>query len=423
MRCLVVTPITPPIPGRDVQAAYKRLGMFVRTIQRMGSSIEFLHLIPERFVPPPEASDALVRDASEFWGFPVNVSVAPIDPRPETLWEHYGAGIFSIFSQPDFRPFSGQRQVAAVRACLGRQPDLVYVQYLSAMCPLLRCGQALPPTFFDLDSIDHMMRLRSVFHRPLWPGKLAYATHVPAIFAAERSAAARARATCVCSDLDRHHLRRLGIRSNIVVVPNAVPVRDKIEPLPAEKTVMFIGVYDYPPNLDAVERLVNRVWPAVRQRVPDARLLIAGRGGEHHPVFRQHVPGVEFLGFVPDLDALYARSRVVCCPLSVGAGTRTKLVEAAAYGKPMVSTRLGAEGLEFVPEQEILLRDDDAAFADACARLLEDDDLCAKLGSAAHSRMVSLYDMSKIEARIADLMEDVLRSGSGPLPVTRAGRR
>lgn len=406
-----------------MHAAYKRLGMFVRTIQRMGGSIEFLHLIPEKFMPSPEVGDALVRDASEFWGFPVELSVAPIGPRPEALWEHYGAGIFSVFNQPDFRPFSGKRQVDAVEACLSRAPDLIYVQYLSAMCPLLRCGQPLPPTFFDLDSIDHMMRLRSAFHPPLWPGKLAYAAHVPAIFAAERSAAARAQATCVCSELDRRHLRRLGIRSNIVVVPNAVPVRPRVEALPPEKTVMFIGVHDYPPNADAVERLVKRVWPAIRQRVPDARLLIAGRGGEHLPIFQQSAPGVEFLGFVPDLDALYARSRVVCCPLSVGAGTRTKLVEAAAYGKPMVSTRLGAEGLEFVPEEEILLRDDDAAFADACVRLLEDDGLCDRLGSAARARMVSLYDMSKIEAHIADLMRDVLRSRSGPPPVTRAARR
>jgi glycosyltransferase involved in cell wall biosynthesis len=410
MRCLVITPIAPPVPGRDAHAAYKRLGMFVRTIQHMDCSIEFLHFVPERFMPPPEAHDRLVRDASEYWGAPVELSVAPTGTRPDSLWGHYGKGMFSIFGQPDFAPFSGERQVAAVRACLARKPDLISVQQLAAMCPLLQCGEALPPTIFDLDNLDHMMQLRSAFHPPLWPGKLVYAAHAPAILAAERRGAARARATCVCSDLDRRHLRRLGLRSNIVVVPNAVPVPAKTESRSPEKTLMFIGVYDYPPNAEAVEWLVGQVWPMVRQRVPDARLLIAGRGGEYRPIFQQRVPGVEFLGFVPDLDALYARTRVVCCPLKVGAGTRTKLIEAAAYGKPMVSTRLGAEGLEFLPEQEILLRDDAAAFADACVRLLEDDALCERLGSAARERMVSRYDVTEIEARIAGLVREALTS-------------
>ncbi|MBN9560039.1 MAG: glycosyltransferase [Alphaproteobacteria bacterium] len=408
MRCLVITSIAPPVPGRDAHAAYKRLGMFVRTMLRMGGRIEFLHFVLERFMPSLQARDRLVHDASEYWGAPVEVSVAPIGPRPESLWNHYGAGIFTIFDQPDFAPFSGTPQVAAVRDCLDRKPDLVLVQYLAAMCPLLRCGGALPPTVFDLDNLVHMMRLRSAFHPPIWPGKLVYAAHAPAILAAEGRGAARARATCVCSELDRRHLRRLGLRSNIVVVPNAVPIPARTAGRPAEKTLMFIGVYDYPPNVEAVEWLIGRVWPRVRQRVPDARLLIAGRGGEHQPVFQQLVPGVEFLGFVPDLDALYARTRVVCCPLKVGAGTRTKLIEAAAYGKPMVSTRLGAEGLEFVPDREILLRDADGEFADACVRLLEDDALADRLGSAARERMASIYDMAKIEGRIAGLMREAL---------------
>ena len=406
MRSLVITSNPPPVPALDVHGPYKRLGMFVKAIQRMSSQVEFLHLVPEKYLAQSGDQEQTQRSVSEFWGFPVTVTMAPIRRRPDTLWSHYGAGIFSIFAQPEFGQYSGPEQVAAVAACLDRKPDLVFVQYLAGMCPLLQCERPLPRVFLDFDSVEHMLRLRSAFSPPVWPGKLVYAAHAPAILAAEWTAAARARVTSVCSERDRRHLRRLGIRSNIVVVPNALAVPAKVEPLPKDKTLMFIGVYDYPPNAKAVERLLDRIWPMIHQRLPDARLLIAGKGGEYLPVFKRRVPGVEFLGFVPDVSALYARSRVVCCPLVVGAGTRIKLIEAAAYGRPMVSTRIGAEGLAFVSEEEILLRDDDVGFANACVRLLEDDDLCHRLASAARSRMQSLYDVSQIEERIEQLMRE-----------------
>lgn len=74
----------------------------------------------------------------------------------------------------------------------------------------------------------------------------------------------------------------------------------------------------------------------------------------------------------------------------------------------MVSTRIGAEGLDFVPEKEILLRDDDAGFAKACLRLLEDDGLCHRLALAARSRTDLLYNMGRIEARIGQLMREAV---------------
>jgi glycosyltransferase involved in cell wall biosynthesis len=99
---------------------------------------------------------------------------------------------------------------------------------------------------------------------------------------------------------------------------------------------------------------------------------------------------------------------VVCCPLTVGSGTRIKLIEAAAYGRPMVSTRIGAEGLDFVPEKEILLRDDDAGFAKGCLHLLDDDGLCHRLASAARARADLLYNMGRIEERIGRLMREAV---------------
>src|SRR5262249_5552633 len=107
-------------------------------------------------------------------------------------------------------------------------------------------------------------------------------------------------------------------------------------------------------------------------------------------------PGVEFTGFVDDLEALYQQSRVVCCPVLAGGGTRIKIIEAAACGKPIVSTRIGAEGLEMVDGMELLLRDEPKSFAEACLRLLKDSTLCNKLGYAARAAVIRYYDRSRV---------------------------
>ena len=180
--------------------------------------------------------------------------------------------------------------------------------------------------------------------------------------------------------------------------------------------MLFLGDMKNTPNYLAAERMAQTIWPLVRVQVPDARLLIAGTNSDQLPSASAGLAGVEFLGFVPDLDALYAQSRVVCCPIMTGGGTRLKLVEAASYARPIVSTRIGAEGLDFTDGREALLRDDDAGFAAACVTLLQDDQLCLRLGAHARTTMAATYDVKKVEARIAEMLrgldQDPERSSS-----------
>ncbi len=160
----------------------------------------------------------------------------------------------------------------------------------------------------------------------------------------------------------------------------------------------------YEPNIECVARLVRRIMPLVWQAVPQARLLVAGSGSDALAQADPADARIEYRGFVPDLDALYAQARVVCCPMVNGGGTRVKLIEAAAYGKPMVATSVGAEGLAFRHDEELLLHDDDAALAEACVRLLADDALCMRLGSSARLRMQTLYDRSSVSKGIREIL-------------------
>ena len=121
-----------------------------------------------------------------------------------------------------------------------------------------------------------------------------------------------------------------------------------------------------------------------------------------------NLPAVKFTGFVDDIVGLYERSRIVCCPIFSGGGTRVKIIEAAAYGKPIVSTRIGAEGIEMHDDKELLLRDDPSGFAEACVTLLKNTDLCSRLGTAARMVVEKSYDRRTIIRHIQQQVKEVL---------------
>lgn len=404
MRSLIITQFAPLPPDQAVDGVYKRLRMFVNGIATFSKTIEFLCLVPELDVQAYSNRADLDAIQSSYWGHAVHMKLVPTARRTETAWNHYGAGVFSISQQPGIYHFAGPTQVKAVRRELSSKPDLVFVFRLGAMAAVLRSGIYLPRMFFDLDDVEHRVRMRTALERPIWPGKVVYCSHVPAILSAEWRGARRSKATFVCSDGDARHLRRLGFGSKVLVIPNALPLPAPGVNSARPETLLYIGSFRYKPNRDGAERLLTKIWPLIRARNPSAKLIIAGKQPEQIPGFNDCLPGVEFTGFVSDLGALYARSRVVVCPLSMGGGTRMKLIEAASYSKPMVSTQIGAEGLDLTNGVDILLRDDDRSFAEACSRLLDDALLCAKLGNAARDKVTCLYDASRVQCRIADIM-------------------
>ncbi len=294
--------------------------------------------------------------------------------------------------------------MARVAESLAKRPDLVFVSRLLAMGPLMRSGIKPARLFFDLDDIEHRKLIRDTREAPRGPGKLVSPAHVLQLMLAERSAARIADATFVCSEEDRQYLGRIGMSRGVAVVPNGLPVPPNPAPPCPNPTILFLGTYSFGPNCAAAHRLVTRIFPLIRQQVPEARLIVAGGFPERIASFRSAPPGVTFTGFVPDLDKLYADSRVVAGPITVGTGTRLKLIEAASYGRPMVSTRLGAEGLAFEDGREIMLCDDDEGFAAACVTLLRDDAACARLGAAARARMKASYAAESIVDQIAGIM-------------------
>ena len=193
----------------------------------------------------------------------------------------------------------------------------------------------------------------------------------------------------------------------IAVLPNTSEPPPAIQPSSAAPpNILFLGAYDYQPNALAADILIRDIWPRVKERVPQARLLIAGLNPELIPAFCIASQDVEFTGFVDDLHALYARSRLICTPIQNGGGTRIKIIEAAMHARPVVSTEIGAEGLEFVSGKEILISNKPEQLAQLCIDLLTDTARCDALGATAKQAASFHYGR---EAAIKSIISIVTR--------------
>jgi polysaccharide biosynthesis protein PslH len=198
----------------------------------------------------------------------------------------------------------------------------------------------------------------------------------------------------LCSPLDERRLldEVPGVRT--AVIPNAADLEYyqpcSNDPAPDGRTVVFFGHLSYPPNVDGVNHFLRDIWPRIAKAHSKARCKIIG--GQPPPsLLALSGPRVEVTGFVQDLRPHLAAAAAVVVPLRQGGGTRLKIVEAMAMGKAIVSTTLGAEGIQAVPGRDILVEDQPANFGDAVNRLLAEPDLAARIGRSARQLAVERY--------------------------------
>jgi glycosyltransferase involved in cell wall biosynthesis len=209
----------------------------------------------------------------------------------------------------------------------------------------------------------------------------------------------------VVSDKEREAARILLSARRVAVVPNGVDTRFfTLSPGPTlPNQVLFTGSMNYWPNVRAARWFCAEVLPRIRSRVPDARLHIVGTSptAEVQSLACDHVV---VHGAVPDMRPYYREAAVVLVPLLDGGGTRLKVLEAAACAKAMVSTTVGAEGLEFRRGLDLVLADEPAAFADEVTGLLGDEVRCREMGRCAREAALR-YDWEVIGLDYRRLIE------------------
>jgi glycosyltransferase involved in cell wall biosynthesis len=214
----------------------------------------------------------------------------------------------------------------------------------------------------------------------------------------------------IASELDAH---RSGL-SNVTVVPNTYPRPQAPVGDPAaqrQPVLLFQGNLGYPPNIDAAQWLATDIAPLIRAAVPATELRLVGRPGAN--VSQLHRPGVlTVVGEVPTMEEELARAVVAVVPIRYGSGTRIKILESFAHRIPVVSTTLGAEGLDVEDGVHLLLADEPTAFAAATARLLGDPPLRERLTQAAEALYLKRYDGRLADQDVRRLVEDVARAST-----------
>ena len=218
----------------------------------------------------------------------------------------------------------------------------------------------------------------------------------------------------VCSDRERDQLRNIVAEAPIETIQNGVDTEyfqdsgASVDPNNASgPRVVFVGSFDYYPNVEAATSFAQNIWPVIRQRIPDATLFLVGANPTPSVQALANLPSVTVTGTVPDVRPYYGGALAAIVPLRTGGGTRLKILEAMAAGVAVVSTPLGAEGLAVTPGQDILLADpdDSAAWVDRLLLLLQSPGRRLQLAAAGQRLVKSRYDWETLGQTLCNTYE------------------
>lgn len=396
MRILYVTQIVPfPPHGGVLQRGYNLL-------RELGHRHD-VHLLAFHHrdeLPPGDAVDKSKQELSEFCR-----SVEYFDLWPKRSVIHKLAGLVAALMHP--APFSvlahrnSQLSKRMVDTCSGmRPPDIVHLDTI-ALAPFARFCSKLPLVLAHHNIESQLMRRRAQFERG-WLQQRYVSREAGKLLRLELEIAGRFAANITVSHADAEALRQICPNAVCEVIPNGVDT-NYFAPIRGRETsmVVFTGGMNMFANRDGIDWFVETVWPIVKTRIPFARFVAIGqRPSERLLEAARSNAGVEAPGFVEDVRPVVAQAAVYVVPLRVGGGTRLKVLDAMAQGKAIVSTSLGAEGIDVRDGEHLILADEAEDFANRIIDLLQRPDERLRLGDAARRQVEANYSWASLGDRL-----------------------
>lgn len=303
------------------------------------------------------------------------------------------------------RFYSDEYAAALVELLRGQHYDMIQIEGLemAGYLPFIRVGNPAARIVYDAHNAEYALQrlIHEVDRRSL--GRLPAAVYSliqwRRLMRFEQTVCQQANQVLAVSEADAQALRRLSHHTPVKVVPNGIDTADYVRSShtldlgPA--ALVFTGTMNYRPNVDAVLWFTENVLGQICAAIPETRLFVVGnKPHERLDAIRQR-KDVEVTGYVQDVAPFLHSAAVYVAPLRMGSGTRLKLLQAMAAGCAIVSTTVGAEGLD-VSSGELLIADSAAAFAESVIALLRDPARRAAMGEAARQLVTARYDWAAI---------------------------
>jgi GT2 family glycosyltransferase/glycosyltransferase involved in cell wall biosynthesis len=370
-------------------------------------------LVCERTVPAPDRDSGSSRMAAMLQ------SLAPLTSRL-TMFPRFGA------SNPRYvRPLQNagiEVMVPTPRSFshfLRSRRDLYDVVLLSrssvAKALLAQVRRHAPGATVVFDTVDleslRLGRERAVSGRPS-------ESDVRRARQLDRGLIAASDLTVTVSEAEATVVRELVPAARTVVLPNVHQIRvGTPPPFAVRRGLLFIGDFAHRPNIDAMAWLASEVLPLIRERL-QVECVAAGSNPPASLIGR-YASNIRFTGWVPEVEALFDAARVFVAPLRFGAGMKGKIGQAMALGLPIVTTTVGAEGMDLEDGKDALIRDDPSGFADAVLQLHENEALWSALSSAAVEAVRSRWTPALMRARLEHMLETASRTRSQKVEIAR----
>jgi sugar transferase (PEP-CTERM/EpsH1 system associated) len=307
---------------------------------------------------------------------------------------------------------SPQYARAVAKAIQQHSPELVHFDTISLVQFRELAGNR--PCVLNHHNIESMMmdRRAEVEKHPL--KRHYYATEGARLREYEKKYAGTFDLNLTCSELDAQRLKQIAPAARTEEVPNGVDL-DYFRPAPDDNaeephSLIFAGGLNWYPNVSAVKFLVNEVWPLVRADFSDATLTIIGRSP---PQWLKDCAAADarlrVTGFVDDVRPYMDRASVYVCPIFDGGGTKLKVLDAMAMGKPLVANPIAVEGIDAQPQQHWIPANEPREFAAAIGRLFADASLRRTLGRNARQLIHDKYSFAEIGARLSERYRSLRR--------------
>ncbi len=273
------------------------------------------------------------------------------------------------------------------------------------------------PVVLFQHNVETMLWKRHSEHETNPLKKLAFKIEANKMTRYERKAVSWFDHVIAVSEFDRDLMKAMTDESRITVVPTGVDIAQyqaAAGESATEPVVIFLGSMDWEANVDGMLYYCREIWPLIKKAVPQARFRIVGRNPDAR-IKQLAADDIEITGRVPSVFEHIRQAAVFVVPLRIGGGTRLKIFEAMAMRKAVVSTTIGAEGLDVNHGRDILLADDPKSFADAVIDLLQNPTRRARFEQAA-GEQAARYDWSVVTEQFEEVLRSTIAKQKLPVP-------